>query len=178
MSYSSELFVPLPANPIKNTAADIDALYNAVISLTRNLSQSLGYETIDLTKFPISNYDIAYKANRFHKVVAKVLTDSNGTPVAGAFVAFKDDGAGNLGIVKAINSTSTAPGLRCSGYLLAVTDGVGIVQTNGLILFSADLVIGQRYYMSNTPGVVTGGATNQYVGVATGKRELLMNLNA
>jgi hypothetical protein len=31
--------------------------------------------------------------------------------------------------------------------------------------------------MSNTPGVVTGGATSQYVGVAIGKRELLMNLS-
>jgi hypothetical protein len=178
MSYSSELFVPLPASPLKNTPADIATLYNAVSSLARNLSQSLGYETIDTTKFPISNYDVAYKANRFHRVVAKVLTDGNGTPAAGAFVAFKDDGAGNLGIVKAVNSTSTDPGLRCSGYLLSVSDGVGIVQTHGLILFGVDLVIGQRYYMSNTPGVVTGGPTNQYVGVAVGKRELLMNLNA
>jgi hypothetical protein len=178
MNYSSELFVPLPANPLNNTGADIDALYNAVVSLTRNLSQSLGYETLDLTKFPVSNYDTVYKANRFHKVVAKVLTDGNGTPEVGAFVAFKDDGAGNLGIVKAIDSDSTAPGLRCSGCLLSVTDGVGVVQTHGLILFSADLVIGQRYYMSNTPGILTGGATNQYVGVAVGKRELLMNLNA
>jgi hypothetical protein len=177
MSYSSELFVPLPALPLGNTASDIYTLYNAVSSLARNLSQSLGYETLDLTKFPISNYDTVYKANRFHKVVAKVLTDGNGTPAAGAFVAFKDDGAGNLGIVKAINSTSTDPGLRCSGYLLSVTNGVGIVQTHGLILFGTDLVIGQRYYMSNTPGVVTGGATNQYIGVAIGKREFLMNLS-
>lgn len=178
MGYSSELFVPLPASPLKNTDSDIATLYNAVISLTRNLSQSLGYETLDLTKFPLGNYDTVYKANRFHKVVAKLLTDGNGTPAAGAFVAFKDDGAGNLGIVNAVNSTSTAPGLRCSGYLLSVTNGIGIVQTHGLILFGTDLVIGQRYYMSNTPGVVTNGATNQYIGVAIGKRELLMNLNA
>jgi hypothetical protein len=52
------------------------------------------------------------------------------------------------------------------------------VQTHGLILFGTDLVIGQRYYMSATPGVVTGGATDQYVGVAVGKRELLMNIAA
>jgi hypothetical protein len=162
---------------MQNTEADIDALYNAVSALTRSLSQSLGYETLDLTKFPVSNYDIAYKANRFHKLVAKILTDGNGTPKAGDFVAFKDDGAGNLGIVKAINSDSTAPGLRCSGYLLSVTGGIGVVQTHGIILFGTDLVVGQRYFMSNTPGVVTGGATSQYVGVAIGKRELLMNLS-
>jgi hypothetical protein len=178
MNYSSELFLPLPATPLKNAEADIDALYNGLLSLTRNLSQSLGYETLDLTKFPVSNYDTAYKANRLHRLVAKVLTDGNGAPAAGAFVAFKDDGAGNLGVVKAVDSTSTAPGLRCSGYLLSVTDEVGIVQTHGLILFGTDLIVGQRYYMSNTAGTVTNGATNQYIGVATGKRELLMNINA
>jgi hypothetical protein len=177
MNYSSELFLPLPAAPLQNVGADIDTLYNAISYLTKSLSQGLGYETLDLTKFPISNYDVVYKANRFHKLVAKVLTDNNGTPKAGDFVAFTDDGSGNLGIVKAINSTSTAPGLRCSGYLLSVTGGIGIVQTYGLILFGTDLVIGQRYFMSDTPGVVTGGATNQYIGVAVGKRELLMTLN-
>ena len=175
--YSSELFLPLPAMPLKDPNTDTDALYNAVHSLAKSLSQSLGYETLDTSKFPVSNFELAYKANRFHKLVGKVLTDTNGTPKAGDFVAFKDDGAGNLGIVKAVNNTSTAPGLRCSGYLLSVSNGIGIVQTHGLVLFGTDLVIGQRYYMSNTAGVVTGGATNQYVGVAVGKREFLMNLS-
>ena len=176
MQYSSELFLPLPAVPLKDTASDIDALYNAMQYLAKSLSQTLGYETIDTTEFPVDNYSAVYKANRFNKLVAKVLTDSNGTPKAGDFVAFKEDGAGNLGVVKAINSTSTAPGLRCSGVVLSVLDGIAIVQTAGLILFGTDLVIGQRYYMSNTAGVVTGGATNQYIGVAVGKRELLMNI--
>lgn len=178
MSYSSELFLPLPAVPLKEPASDIDTIYNAVHFLAKQLSQGLGYETLDLSAFPLSAFDTVYKANRFHRVVGKVLTDANGTPAAGDFVAFKDDGAGNLGLVKAINSTSTDPGFRCSGYLLKVTDGIGIVQTHGIVRFSIDLVVGQRYYMSNTAGTVTNGATNQYVGVAVSKRELLMNLNA
>ena len=175
LSYGSELALPLPVSPVKNAAQDIAILYNAMQQMQKAVSGALGYDKIDLTVFPQDNASI-YKLTRLHNLVAKVLTNANGTPVVGDFVAAKNDGTGELGIVKAINSTSTAPGLRAIGFVSYIENGVAIVRNQGILLFGADLVIGQRYYMSDTPGVITNGATNQYVGVAIAKRQLLVNI--
>lgn len=159
----------------------LEELVNAIQQLQSYVEQYCGITQKIAVSWPgIRPEDtlLDHQLNRFYGKAAEPI-------ISGGIINIHDAGAGVLGLrnADASNNTRPAHGWCTTQGGIATGEYGEVILGRGLITNITGLVIGTRYFLSTTAGVITNaqpvaaGNITQYIGTAIGTQLLLADIN-